>query len=359
MVMVDQSIGRLRERVDGLPPEARSRPLDDPEVGLRRDQDVPDADASPRELTYGTRNCNVKSKRVGNPSRLFFSSIEPFLVDGIPEARRRGEIAHASLGAVWAWICRDLMPDRAKSYCEAIDRSPPANDRGSARRVVRAFRDQVSKSLERALATTAHEVIRDRLVLHGAPRRGLDDLREILMVLKGRDALAALADRLPPTIWKLDGQQLEQTRAALEELARTEGDMVHYGLILVMRRLAAPWQLIRLAFLAEDGDGAVRRTPYGVAIGLVLRDSEEIARRVHEDVQTGDAAMAAAALTHLEATIEGLNELDLPTDSVWARRLSVLRNDFAILQQADAAPIASVLGQAFSGAHPSAGASRA
>jgi len=54
-----------------------------------------------------------------------------------------------------------------------------------------------------------------------------------------------------------------------------------------------------------------------------------------------------------------LNELDLPTDSVWARRLSVLRNDFAILQQADAAPIASVLGQAFSGAHPSAGASRA
>ncbi len=47
---------------------------------------------------------------------------EPFLVDGVLAYKQRGRIARASLAPIWAWIGRDLVPDRAKAYSEGVAR---------------------------------------------------------------------------------------------------------------------------------------------------------------------------------------------------------------------------------------------
>ena len=47
-----------------------------------------------------------------------------------------------------------------------------------------------------------------------------------------------------------------------------KSDLFLYSLVLVMSKLASPWQLIRLAIKAADSDDAKRiaETPYAVAV---------------------------------------------------------------------------------------------
>ena len=58
-----------------------------------------------------------------------------------------------------------------------------------------------------------------------------------------------------------------------------KSDLFLYSLVLVMSKLAAPWQLLRLATRAANSDTAKRiaETPYAVAVEIVL---EEVDRRV-------------------------------------------------------------------------------
>src|SRR6516164_7169434 len=55
--------------------------------------------------------------------RLFFSPLDPFVVDGNHPARP-GRIRRSSLLPVWLWIVRDGAPEQASQYEAAIARSP-------------------------------------------------------------------------------------------------------------------------------------------------------------------------------------------------------------------------------------------
>ena len=84
-----------------------------------------------------------------------------------------------------------------------------------------------------------------------------------------------------------------------------------------MSRLAAPWQLIRLATKAAGGDDANRiaETPYAVAVDIVL---DEIDRRVRElagDLKSGRGVAVSALLKEIHDAVRGLrSELDLPLE---------------------------------------------
>src|SRR5687767_8605481 len=52
-------------------------------------------------------------KRVANPSRYFFTPLEPLLVNGAPEHANSGWILRGSLAPIWEWISRDLLPTMA------------------------------------------------------------------------------------------------------------------------------------------------------------------------------------------------------------------------------------------------------
>ena len=106
-----------------------------------------------------------------------------------------------------------------------------------------------------------------------------------------------------------------------------EADLFIYALVLVMSRLASPWQLIRLATRAAESDDTRRiaETPYVVTLDVVL---EEIDRRVRElagDLRSGSAIAVSALLKEIHDALRGLRtEIDLPGDSSWSRQLAVL-----------------------------------
>src|SRR5262249_61740599 len=103
-------------------------------------------------------------------------------------------------------------------------------------------------------------------------REALDDLRGIVGVLKGREALGVLAGRLPAVIRNLADEQLANMKTLLDSPLARHRDIFLYGLLLVMSRLGSPWHLIRLALRAAESDKAARiaETPFAVAVTLVL-----------------------------------------------------------------------------------------
>ncbi len=120
-----------------------------------------------------------------------------------------------------------------------------------------AFRERVSEHIERALAAAENEEkARRRLAGQIGTSRTLEDLRDLNGILKARDALAPIADRLPGHIRNLADAHLDAVKAVLD--AAAVNDLLPYALILVMSRLAAPWQLIRIAVKAAQTDDAVR-----------------------------------------------------------------------------------------------------
>src|ERR1700739_2314615 len=100
--------------------------------------------------------------------------------------------------------------------------------------------------------------------------------------------------------------------------------MLPFALSLIMQRLTAPWQIIRLAIkmAASDDEIRVAATPYGVAVTIVLHDLSNLAASLRMDIKRGHFENVAEHLKALHDGVRGLRtELDLRNDSVWGRQL--------------------------------------
>lgn len=144
--------------------------------------------------------------------------------------------------------------------------------------------------------------------------------------LRGRDTLAALAARLPATIHHLPQNQIAACVALIENAARPR-DVFLCALITVMHRLAAPWQIVRLAVHAAGSDIAARiaATPYGVAVDVLLADVEWQIAALTAALADCHGAAAVALIRSIDATIQGLRgEIVIPVASTLGRRLDAL-----------------------------------
>src|SRR5262249_55824261 len=91
----------------------------------------------------------------------------------------------------------------------------------------------------------------------GVPN-ALEELREVLAILKIGDALDQLGTRLAPHIRNLADEQLENVNALLDASVAGRNDLGLYPLLLVMSRLGSRWHLIRLAVRSAETDVAAR-----------------------------------------------------------------------------------------------------
>src|SRR5262249_29183978 len=147
-------------------------------------------------------------------------------------------------------------------------------------------------------------------------------------LLSAGDGFAMLGMQLPGHIDSMTGPTLEAIKAHLDSPLNLNSEQFLYTLILVMGRLAALWQLIRLAIKAAGGDDAKRiaETRYAVAVNVVL---EEVDRRVRElaaDLKSGRGIAVAALLREVHDALRGLrSEIDMPPESAWGKQLTHLR----------------------------------
>ena len=154
---------------------------------------------SSRQLRSDARAAKAAScPALGNPQRLFFAPLEPFLVDDAPERKHRGRIARACLDPIWKWICRDLMPRGSQDLCRSGQTCCSARTRRTAPNRSRA-RSRIwpsSACAKRSTRRKGDDKARRRVAGQIGTPHAIEDVREIAAIL--RVARRARRDRVAP-----------------------------------------------------------------------------------------------------------------------------------------------------------------
>jgi hypothetical protein len=134
-----------------------------------------------------------------------------------------------------------------------------------------------------------------------------------------------------------DGQ-LDAVISALNVPSLQTPQLLPFALSMVIQRLAAPWQIIRLAIrmAASDDELRVASTPYGMAVSIALHDLSCLAATLRADIKRGRFAEVSEHLKTLHDGVRGLRtELDLRNDSSWGRQLASIRADISSALQSE------------------------
>jgi len=314
---------RLRRYLKDLKPEAQASLLADLEAGALRADQLPEAELILAEL----RCMRTGPRRPSSPDQLFFAPIAAFVIDDNPARKHPGRIARGSLERIWQWIARDLAPQQISTFAEELAglAGRPADIEAATRR----FQDHVGHAVHEAVACTRndHKAERQLAGRIGTPH-GVDEVREIAAILDARDPLSALDKRLPPSIGNLSDHQLDNMKALLDSAGVRP--VFQYAVLLLMSRLTAPWQLIRLAVkaAATDESDRVAETSYAVTVTAVLAEMEATIWRLDAALEAADIQTIGRLLKDIHDTARGLRtEINLAADGAWARQLAALRGE--------------------------------
>jgi hypothetical protein len=336
MLTPGHSREQLREYLHCLSSEKQAALLEGIEHAVVRGENVVEGDLILAELRRVLRNSPIRTKRIGSPSRWFFDPVEPFIVDAAPSGVAHGRVARVSLSPIWIWICNDLVPKEAKSYSDAVTRALGADDQKAVAAHAEAFHALALPRIREALASQQDKNrVRDSLASYMGPPRAITDLSEIITILTIRRALSAVASKLPEHIGALSGEHLKTAIWALDAAQADCGHAFNYALLLVMKRLYEPWQLVRLA-VATHSCREAANSPYHAAVGMVIADAEEKLSVVRTALETGETETTNELIEAIGRTLEGLaNELDLKGNPRAAEKLDAIRNDLRALLAAE------------------------
>ncbi|HVV78394.1 MAG TPA: hypothetical protein VHD59_02120 [Pseudolabrys sp.] len=316
------TVDRLRDFLRELPANSRSTLIVELERKILAGEAIDGAELILTELRRLFRESRQTMPRHGNAARLFYKPLEPFMVDDNAERRHPGRISRTVLDALWSWIRRDLLPDQAEKFTSTIGELLLTNDTTRADFLTREFQDQVAAALAPAFAGNDDRE-RRRLLSQIGTQRPQDDALNLMRVLKLRDPLAMFADHLPGYIANLSDQRLTETQSLIAAAAGRAPEIVPYALVMVMRRLAAPWQMIRLV-----PKGA--RLPPGeaeMAVDMVVAELARLTDELQVDLRGGGVA-TVGLLQQIHDAARGLRTELEPTPER-AKELAVLRTQIS------------------------------
>jgi hypothetical protein len=340
--MSQTSIERLRDYLAQLPPQAQALLMREFERAIERGEDVAVATFVLEQLRKVVRGANEEARpRTDDPARLTFRTLEPFLVEGSLPVRP-GQIRRGSLAPIWQWLVRDGAPDAFKEFEAALADLKQSATTSDLDKQVRKFQLAASEAIAR-IATPAPAGDKQRALARiGAPNV-IEDLLPIGAVLGAHEALDALSGRLPSYLRIFAESQIASVMASLNVATLQTPLVLPFALSLVMQRLSAPWQIIRLAIkvAASDDEIRVAATSYGVAVTMALHELAAVAGSLRADIKRGQFNDVAEHLKTIHDGVRGLRtELDLRNDSPWGRQLASLRADIsnALQSEIDSVP---------------------
>lgn len=238
--------------------------------------------------------------------------------------------------------------DRPRSYPRGGEgarrghQSRLADDRNRADQLVPTLHDHAIRRIRDAIAeVNGDEKSRRRLAVQVGTPRAIEDLNTIVTILSLRELLADLARRLPSQFRVFEREQIEPlwtlldaatTQGTLDRLGARKADAFVYCLILVMNRLAAPWQLVRIATRAAESDDTSRvaESPYAAAVNIVLGEAENVTAELRAEIKVGHPV--ASMLKNIHDTAREIrSEINVSFDSPWSRQLTAVRDDVSAL----------------------------
>jgi hypothetical protein len=335
--MSQTSTERLRDYLTQLSPQSQALLMREFERAIERGEETTVATFVLEQLRKIVRGADdVARPRTDNPSRLLFRPLEPFLIENNAVVRP-GQIRRGSLVPVWQWLLREGAPDLANEFEAALSRGPESGTSPEIEAKARKLQLAAGAALQ-ALTNPGPGTDNRRALSRIGPAEVVEDLPSIACVLQARETFDTLGGRLPSYVRVFNDAQIESVTSVLNVPSLQTPQLLPLALSLVMQRLAAPWQIIRLAIRMSASDDEVRvaSTPYGVAVTIALHDLSCLAATLRTDIKRGRFGEVAEHLKTLHDGVRGLRtELDLRNDSAWGRQLASIRADISSALQSE------------------------
>ena len=258
---------------------------------------------------------------------LVFAPLAAFAVDS--KELRPGAIPLPLQRLAWTWLVRDAMPEAAADLAESLKRA--GGDESTAQAAVRQFQLAAADQFIKACSPDHPKSQRSLFRLGGVEL--LEMAASLGPLLSHRDDLEAFAVRLPTIIRALGPPQITSIGGILKQYPALQSpQLLPFTVALVMRRLASPWQIVRLAINAAGSDEEARivTSPFGVCVEMVLHQLGAVAAQLQHDVRHGRFVESSHHLKTLHDAIRDLrSEIALRADSAWGRQLAALRVDIS------------------------------
>jgi hypothetical protein len=331
--MSQTSTERLRDYLAQLPPQAQALLMREFERAIERGEDTAVATfvlEQLRKVVRGTEEDEEARPRTDDPARLLFRPVEPFLADSNFPIRL-GQIRRSSLVPVWQWLGREGAPEPALAFEEALAEIRQNGTAAGLEAATRRFQIAAAEAIVKIAAPVPGDDRHRTLARIGAPNVA-EDLVSIGSVLWARESLEALGSRIPRQVRVFTDSQISMVTEALNVPSLQTPQVLPFALSLIMQRLAAPWQIIRLAIkmAASDDELRVAATPYGIAVTIALHDLSFLAACLRTDIRRGQFGNVPEQLKILHDGVRGLRtELDLRNDSTWGKQLTSIRADIS------------------------------
>lgn len=347
--MTETSIDRLRAFLAQLPQGSRSLLMNEYERALQSGEDSTVASFVLEELRQIMRKPSVPARatsdleeiRKNAAIRQLFDCLKPFLVDeGTPV--RLGQIRRASLLPIWIWLENEGAPEAVAQYSAHFRGDYAQVPPGELERAARKLQRDVAEILIK-LAAPGPGGARNRMLARVGPIHAGEDLGPIGQIFKARDHLDSFGVKIPAIIRVFDAPQLASVEAALDNPVLVTPQLLPYTLSLVIARLVAPWQIVRIATAVVGSDDELRlaSSPFGVAVSLAIHDLAALAATLRYDIKRSKFDSFSERLKLVHDGIRGVRtELDTRNDSKWGKQLAAVRVEVsnALQSEIDSVP---------------------
>jgi len=325
--MSQSSIERLREYLGQLPPKAQALLMREFERAIERGEDVTVANFVLEQLRMIVRSSSEDmTPRTDDPMRRVFRPLEPFLVENVAHIRP-GQIRRSSLAPIWMWLGREGSPEAVHAFETAMAQGSTPDINAAVRTMQVAASDAIA-NVTGALSSGERQRTLGRL---GAPSV-VEDIAPIGAVLNASDVLDKLSAKLPGQIRVFADSHVASAMAALNQPALQTPQVLPFAVSLVMQRLAAPWQIVRLGIMVAASDDEIRvaSTPFGATVTMAIHDLSRIASELRSDIKRGQFSDTSNHLKTLHDGVRGLRtELDIRSDSAWGKQLAAIRAEIS------------------------------
>ena len=319
MVPQDKS-GLLKAFLGGLPGPAAARLAMAVEVDRLMDGHTLPHDDIMEGLRPVLRRENYD--RTPTPLRLFCRPFQDLLTSMPRRTKQKGSIARGSLVPAWNWLTQTLLPKESAAYsaeCRALVLARKPDDA-----VARAakFWPLAGAAMQQALASEAGRQAAQKNL---GDALAVEDIQDMALLLSAGEIIETLIVLLPAPVASFNEQLVWQVREIYDRLVKEMPDVAPYVPVVVMNRLARPWEALRLPLLVtrHTDETLICKTDMGL-VGEILfarmdaqRNAIQATRHPLFDAERlmEDAKNFADISSHIA------KEIELKREGEWGKRL--------------------------------------
>jgi len=259
-------------------------------------------------------------KRTPTPLRLFCRPFEDLLVNTPRKEKQKGRILRSHVVPVWHWVSQALIPVEARAYCDDV------------RDALLVRRYDEAQARAQRFWPLAGQAMADGLAQHRKEARaalGSDlaaaDAEDISLLLRIGPLMIAVQNLLPKQTPSLNEDLLHGLRTIYDRVCTAQPDAAPFVSVAAMRRLAKPWEALKLALLVarQTQDTLISSTDMGLAGDVLLADMEDnraTLMAVRHPVFDVDTLLRnLSSFTNISSAI--VKEIEILRNGRWGQRL--------------------------------------